>query len=106
VNDQVVSIRQFNFITDTDATPTLVFVAKTGRAATVSGDNGVWSNSVSHRESRAGLRLDLRLKKPPAGVQRSAFYVTDQYDTALPFFAVPLGPPRYHNTTWTWKIKK
>jgi hypothetical protein len=24
------------------------------------------------------------------------FYVTDQYDVALPFFAIPLGgPPRY-----------
>lgn len=106
VNDQVVSIRQFNFDMDTDATLTLFSVAKNGQAATVSGDN-MWSNSVFPIvKAEQGLSLDLRLKSRSRVSNDLVFYVTDQYDTALPFFAVPLGgPPRYQYNVDV-KIKK
>lgn len=43
-----------------------------------------------------GLSLDFRLVSKAPTFNDVVFYVTDQYDAALLFFAVPLGgPPRY-----------
>jgi hypothetical protein len=43
-----------------------------------------------------GLSLDFRLTSTKTAPNDLVFYVTDQYDKALPFFAIPLGgTPRY-----------
>ncbi|OUJ75378.1 hypothetical protein [Hymenobacter crusticola] len=96
VNDRVVSIKQSNFDLDKDATIKIFSVAKNGHAAAVSGDNE-WSSSthpISAKEH--GLSLDMQINSLSKASNDLVFYVTDQYDTALPFFAIPLGgPPKY-----------
>ena len=96
VNDRVVSIKQSNFDADGDATLTLFSVAKNGHPAAVSGDQEWRSSTYPIVKQEHGLSLDLRLLNRSRAVNDMVFYVTDQYDTALPFFAVPLGgPPKY-----------
>ncbi|WP_083321055.1 hypothetical protein [Hymenobacter glacialis] len=96
VNNKVVSIKQSNFDADNGATLEIFSVAKNGHAAAVSG-NGEWTSSVLPIAAKEhGLSLDFRLTSTSAAPNDLVFYVTDQYDTALPFFAIPLGgPPRY-----------
>ncbi|SHI64054.1 hypothetical protein SAMN02745146_1258 [Hymenobacter daecheongensis DSM 21074] len=96
VNDRVVSIRQSNFDLDGDATLKIFSVAKNGHKATVSADN-VWAQSVHPITAKEqGLSLDLQLTSISKAANDLVFYVTDQYDVALPFFAIPLGgPPKY-----------
>jgi hypothetical protein len=95
-NEHVVSIKQNNFDMDGSAKLTVFSVAKNGHAAPVSGD-GQWVSSILPIDTKEyGLSLDFRLVSTATVFNDVVFYVTDQYDTALPFFAVPLGgPPRY-----------
>lgn len=95
-NEHVVSIKQSNFDIDNSAKLTIFSVAKNGHAAPVSGD-AQWTSSVLPINPKEyGLSLDFRLVSKSTTFNDVVFYVTDQYDTALPFFAVPLGgPPRY-----------
>jgi hypothetical protein len=95
-NEHVVSIKQSNFDIDDSAKLTVFSVAKNGYAAAVSGD-GQWTSSVLPISPQEyGLSLDFRLVSRATVFNDVVFYVTDQYDTALPFFAVPLGgAPRY-----------
>ena len=95
-SEGVVSIKQSNFDMDDTAKLTVFSIAKNGHAAPVSG-NGKWVSSVLPITTKEhGLSLDFRLESSAPVFNDVVFYVTDQYDTALPFFAVPLGgPPRY-----------
>ncbi|GAB3834322.1 hypothetical protein [Hymenobacter jeollabukensis] len=96
INEHVVSIKQSNFDADDDLGIKLYSVAKNGHDATVSGDTK-WASSthpVSAKEH--GLSIDMQLTSRSRAANDLVFYVTDQYDTALPFFAIPLGgPPKY-----------
>ena len=96
VNDKVVSIKQSNFDVDNAATLNVFSIAKNGQPGTISGD-GEWASSVFPIASKEhGLSLDFRLTSTKPAPNDLVFYVTDQYDTALPFFAIPLGGrPRY-----------
>ena len=106
VNDRVVSIRQSNFDLDDDVSIKIFSVAKNGHPAKVSADN-VWARSVHPiSDKEHGLSLDVRLTSLTKEGNDLVFYVTDQYDVALPFFAIPLGgPPRYRYEVEV-KIKK
>ena len=96
VNDKVVSIKQSNFDADGAAKLNVFSIAKNGQSGIISGD-GEWTSStfqISPKEH--GLSLDFRLTSTKPAPNDMVFYVTDQYDTAMPFFAIPLGgPPRY-----------
>jgi hypothetical protein len=96
INDKVVSIKQSNFDMDNAARLTIFSIAKNGHSGVISGD-GMWANStLPIVEKEHGLSLDFRLTSILPTPNDLVFYVTDQYDTALPFFAIPLGgPPRY-----------
>ena len=96
VNDRVVSMKQSNYDVDNAATLTVFSVAKNGHPGVVSGDKQWSSNVFPITDKERGLSLDLRLTSTSKTPNDMQFYVTDQYDTALPFFAVPIGgPPRY-----------
>ncbi|MBC7449616.1 MAG: hypothetical protein H7330_16310 [Hymenobacteraceae bacterium] len=99
IGQNVVSIKQSNFDADADGQLRLYSVARNGQPGQLSGDNQ-WSESkhlIDPREK--GLSLDMAYTKKSAAPNDVVFYVTDQYDRALPFFAVPLGgKPRYHYT--------
>ncbi len=96
VNDKVVSIKQSNFDIDGGASISVFSVSKNGQPVAVSGD-GTWSSSVLPiSAAEHGLSLDFRLVSKSPAPNDMVFYVTDQYDTALPFFAIPLGgPPKF-----------
>lgn len=96
VGKGVVSIKQSNFDMDNGAKMAVFSVAKNGQAAAVSGD-GVWASSVLPiLPAEHGLSLDFRLTSAARAPNDLVFYVTDQYEAALPFFAIPLGgPPKY-----------
>ncbi|MBT9391798.1 hypothetical protein KLP40_01375 [Hymenobacter sp. NST-14] len=96
VNDRVVSIKQSNFDVDGDVGLKIFSVSKNGHPAVVSGNN-VWASSTHPiTDKEHGLSLDLQLTTLSKAPNDLVFYVTDQYDVALPFFAIPLGgPPRY-----------
>jgi hypothetical protein len=96
VNDRVVSIKQSNYDIDGEAKLHVFSVAKNGQPAVASGDKE-WSSSVIPiTDKERGLSLDFRLTSTTKTPNDMVFYVTDQYDSALPFFAVPIGgPPRY-----------
>ena len=95
-NEHVVSIKQSNFDGDGEVKLTVFSVAKNGHSAAVSG-NDQWTSSVLPIDPKEhGLSLDFRLTSTAKSSNDMVFYVTDQYDKALPFFAVPIGgPPRY-----------
>lgn len=97
VNEHVVSIRQSNFDADDDLSIRLYSVAKNGHDAAASGDSRWVSSTHAISPKEHGLSLDLQLTSRSRASNDLVFYVTDQYDTALPFFAIPLGgPPKYH----------
>ncbi|RPD50147.1 hypothetical protein DNI29_04945 [Hymenobacter sediminis] len=96
VNDRVVSIKQSNFDVDGDVTLKIFSVSKNGHPATVSGDKAWASSTHAITNKEHGLSLDMQLVSLSKAANDLVFYVTDQYDVALPFFAIPLGgPPRY-----------
>ena len=96
VNDKVVSIKQNNYDADNAVLLNVFSIAKNGQPGATSSD-GEWASSTLPIVSKEhGLSLDFRLTSTKAAPNDLVFYVTDQYDTALPFFAIPLGgPPRY-----------
>ena len=62
----------------------------------MSGDGEWISNVFQVSIKEHGLSLDFRLTSTEPAPNDMVFYVTDQYETAMPFFATPLGsPPRY-----------
>ncbi|MFD1871857.1 hypothetical protein [Hymenobacter bucti] len=96
VNDKVVSMKQSNYDVDKSATLKVFSVSKNGHLGVVSGDKEWSSNVIPITDQERGLSLDFRLTSTTKTPNDMVFYVTDQYDTALPFFAVPIGgPPRY-----------
>jgi hypothetical protein len=96
VNDRVVSIKQSNFDVDGDVSLKIFSVAKNGHPARTSGDNAWASSTHPITDQEHGLSLDMQLTSLSKATNDLVFFVTDQYDVALPFFAVPLGgPPRY-----------
>ncbi len=96
VDENVTSIKQSNFDGD-NAFKILVYsVAKNGQPCAVSGNNEWASTVLPIMNKERGLSLDFRLISSKPEPNDLVFYVTDQYDKALPFFAIPLGgPPRY-----------
>ncbi len=96
IDNNVVSIKQSNFDADADGQLKLFSVARNGQAAVLSGDN-TWRDSqhiIDPREK--GLSLDMAYTKKGASPNDVVFFVTDQYDKALPFFAIPIGgKPKY-----------
>lgn len=96
VNEHVVSVKQSNFDVDSDITLKLFSVAKNGHPAQISGDNAWMSSTHPITAKEHGLSLDLQITSLSKAANDLVFFVTDQYNVALPFFAVPLGgPPRY-----------
>jgi hypothetical protein len=99
IDKNVISIKQSNFDGDADGRLQLFSIARNGQPAQLSGD-AQWASSqhiVDPREK--GLSMDLAYTKKGASPNDVVFYVTDQYDKALPFFAIPLGgKPKYRYT--------
>lgn len=98
IDDQVKAIKQYNFDFDNDGFIKIYSVAKNGHLAKGSADNG-WAMSMHPIQSvEKGKSLDIQIVKPKAKPfdNDMVFYVVNEYDESIPFFAVPIGgPPKY-----------
>jgi len=99
VDDKVVSVKQSNFDWDADGKIKLYSISMIGKELEVSGDNS-WSESVYLVHlSEKGTSLDIQFQKSTSkkiANNNVVFYITNQYDEALPFFTSPIGGvPKY-----------
>lgn len=91
IDEQVVSIKQFNFDFDYDGKMRLFSSVKKGEVLSASG-NGTWSNSKHYvDEKEKGKCLDLQVIKNGSWHNDMVIYIVNQYNVPVPFFAVPLG---------------
>lgn len=94
IDNNVVSLMQFNFDWDSDGAIKLYSRSKLGEKGVVSGD-GVWKKSKHPiTEKEKNNCIDMRFEKnssAPVKNNNVVFYVTNQYGEFLPFYAVPIG---------------
>jgi len=91
VTENVVAVQQHNFDFDNDGQILLYSVSKFRNSGKISGDNH-WSASkhpVTAEEKNSSI--DIQIVKKKAFNNNIVFYVTNQYNKALPFFSVPIG---------------
>lgn len=96
IDKLVLSITQYNFDYDNDGEILIYTVAKNRHKGAVSG-NDEWAKSKHLMvEEEKNTTLDLQLYKAHEGESALSVYITNQYDEAIPFFAIPIGgPPKY-----------
>lgn len=96
IESSVVSITQHNFDFDNDGEILIYSVVKNRLKANSSGDN-VWASSVHPvGEKEKNLTMDIQIQKKTSEENTMTVYITNQYNEAVPFFALPIGgPPKY-----------
>ncbi len=96
IDSKSIAIQQSNFDFDTDGEIRLVSVVKNAHKMAKS-TNGVWVSS-KHQilPAEQNSTIDIQIHKKSLGINNISFYITNQYDQAMPFFAIPLGgAPKY-----------
>lgn len=96
IEKSVISITQHNFDFDDDGEILIYTVSKNRVKAKASGDN-VWASSVHPiTEKEKNLTMDIQIQKVSSQENTMTVYITNQYNEAVPFFALPIGgPPKY-----------
>ena len=96
IENSVISVTQHNFDFDGDGEILIYTVAKNRVRAAGSGDN-VWASSKHPiTESEKNLTMDIQIQKVSSQENTMTVYITNQYNEAIPFFALPIGgPPKY-----------
>lgn len=96
IEKSVISVTQHNFDFDEDGEILIYTVSKNRVKAKGSGDN-VWASSVHPiTESEKNLTMDIQIQKVSSQENTMTVYITNQYNEAVPFFALPIGgPPKY-----------
>lgn len=94
IDDKVVSIKQSNFDWDNDGE--FKFVSKKRMAVHFkkSGDNQWATSEHDIVEGEGNSSLDVQFHKnktSPAHNNNMVFYITNQYNEALPFYVIPIG---------------
>ena len=96
IEKSVISVTQHNFDFDDDGEILIYTVAKNRVKAKASGDN-VWASSEHPIiEKEKNLTMDIQIQKVSSQENTMTVYITNQYNEAVPFFALPIGgPPKY-----------
>ncbi|MFN8887618.1 MAG: hypothetical protein ACK5WF_09175 [Cyclobacteriaceae bacterium] len=96
IDQSVVSITQNNFDFDSEGNLMIYSVAKNRHLGLVSGDD-VWAKSKHvMADAEKNTTLDIQIQKSKEGENAMSLFITNQYDEAIPFFAIPIGgPPKY-----------
>lgn len=96
IDQQVVAIKQSNFDFDNDGDIVLYSVSKNRERAKKSGNVGwVTSEHIIQDEER-NTSMDLQIVKRSRSKNDMVVYITNQYNQAIPFFAIPIGgPPKF-----------
>lgn len=91
IDENVVSITQSNFDFDSDGKIMLFSNVKKGLTLSTSG-NGNWKKSKHEIvDKEKGKCLDYQIQKRGSWHNDMVVFIVNQYDTPVPFFAVPLG---------------
>ena len=95
-DSKVASININNFDFDNDGFIKIYSIKKNGHDVAYSGNNNwVKSNQVI-TDAEKNKSLDIQIVKASNTINDMVFYVTNQYNVPVPFFAVPLGGvPKY-----------
>ncbi|HEX4886933.1 MAG TPA: hypothetical protein VFV37_02705 [Luteibaculaceae bacterium] len=91
IDDNTVSIKQNNFDFDNEGIIKLYSVSKNGVPVKLS-DDGNWATSehpVTKEEK--GKSINIQIIKNQSRINDMTFYILNQYDKAVPFFAIPIG---------------
>ncbi len=96
IDPSVVSVTQNNFDFDNEGEILIYSISKNRQQGSISADN-FWAKSKHIMTSQEkNTTLDIQLQKNKEGTSTMSFYITNQYDEAIPFFAIPIGgPPKY-----------
>ena len=96
IEKSVISITQHNFDFDGDGEILIYSVSKNRVKAQASGDN-VWASSIHPiKEEEKNLTMDIQIQKASPQENTMTVFITNQYNEAIPFFALPIGgPPKY-----------
>jgi hypothetical protein len=96
IDQSVVSVTQNNFDFDNDGEILIYSIAKNRQEGSTSSDNQ-WAKSKHIMTSQEkNTTVDIQLQKNKEGTSAMSLYITNQYDEAIPFFAIPIGgPPKY-----------
>lgn len=97
VNNDVISIQQYNFDWDGDGMIRMVSIARKGELVKMSTDDdwGISKHEITERERNTSIDIQL-IKSKNINNNNVVVRVTNQYNQALPFFSSPIGgPPRY-----------
>ena len=96
IDEKVVSLHQHNFDFDNNGNIKLYSRVKNGHNLAGSG-NDEWKES-GHKiaDEERGKSMNIRIIKSDESDNDMVFYVTNQYNEPIPFFAVPIGgKPKY-----------
>ncbi len=91
IDDGAISIRQYNFDFDNEGMIKIYSISKNGIPVAQSGE-GTWAQS-EHKvtEAEKGKSMNIQLIKNQNRLNDMTFYILNQYDQAIPFFAIPIG---------------
>lgn len=96
VDKSVISVTQYNFDYDRDGDILLYSVAKNRHPGAISNDKEWAKSKHAVADAEKNTTLDIQFQKAKEGENAVSFYITNQYDEAIPFFTIPIGgPPRY-----------
>ena len=96
IDNNIVSITQYNFDFDNEGLIEIFSVSKNGEACTLSGDDEQAKSKHSITANEKGKSLNIQIVKNMDRINDMSFYILNQYDKPVPFFATPIGGiPQY-----------
>ncbi len=96
IDDKVVSFKQYNFDFDNEGEIKLYSVTKNGHILAMSGENELSFSEHQVDPKERGKSMDIQITKSENRVNDMTFYILNQYNEAIPFFAIPIGGvPKY-----------
>lgn len=97
IDNNVVSIKQHNFDFDDEGVLKVYSVSKNGHVLAASGENEWVFSEHPISEKEKGKSLDIQIVKSQNRHNDLTFYLLNQYNEAIPFFAIPIGGiPKYN----------
>ncbi len=95
VDDKVDYLVQHNFDFDSDGYIKINSIARNGHHQKLSAD-GEWSKSrIAIRPKERNKSIDIQIEKKTNEENDMVFYVVNQYNEPVPFFASPIGVTKY-----------
>ncbi len=96
IDENTVSIRQYNFDFDFEGSIKAYSVSKNGLPMRMSGDGVTATSEHPVTFDEKGKSINIQIVKSQNRLNDMTFYILNQYDKAVPFFAIPIGGvPKY-----------